>query len=122
MQSLKTRREDASVCLACDARRFAIGNDLFDRSVFDGNRIEQFEFYAQDQGVTQDQRCQEPFCVQTLLDGQVDVLGDAFTAIANLGTTSDAVWAQGDFNGDGIVEVLADAFLLISQLGQSVLP
>ena len=58
----------------------------------------------------------------TNLDGQVDVLGDAFTAIANLGTTSDAVWAQGDFNGDGIVEVLADAFLLISQLGQSVLP
>ena len=37
----------------------------------------------------------------TNLDGQVDVLGDAFTAIANLGTTSDAVWAQGDFNGDG---------------------
>ena len=48
------------------------------------------------------------------------MLGDAFTAIANLGTTSDAVWAQGDFNGDGIVEVLADAFLLISQLGQSL--
>ena len=64
----------------------------------------------------------------TNLDGQVDVLdvldvlGDAFTAIAKLGTTIDAVWAQGDFNGDGIVEVLADAFLLISQLGQSVLP
>ena len=50
------------------------------------------------------------------------MLGDAFTAIANLGTTIDAVWAQGDFNGDGIVDILADAFLLISQLGQSVLP
>ena len=56
------------------------------------------------------------------LDGQVDVLGDAFTLISSLGTSSGAVWAQGDFGGDGRVDVLNDAFLLISQLGQSVLP
>ena len=56
------------------------------------------------------------------LDGQVDVLGDAFALVGNLGTTDGASWAQGDFNGDGTVDVLNDAFILVGQLGQSVVP
>ena len=56
------------------------------------------------------------------LDGQVDVLGDAFALVGNLGTTDGASWAQGDFNGDGTVDVLSDAFILVGQLGQSVVP
>ena len=53
----------------------------------------------------------------TNFDDQVDVLTDAFSLIANLGTTSGATWADGDFNGDGHVDVLNDAFGLIGNLG-----
>ena len=56
------------------------------------------------------------------LDGQVDVLGDAFELIANLGVTGGATFAQGDFNGDGDVDVLNDAFIVVNNLGQSVIP
>ena len=56
------------------------------------------------------------------LDGQVNVLGDAFILVGNLGTTSGAVFADGDFNGDGVVNVLGDAFILVGNLGQSVVP
>ena len=56
------------------------------------------------------------------LDGQVDVLNDAFTLVGNLGLTGGATWAQGDFNGDGNVNVLGDAFILVANLGQSVVP
>jgi hypothetical protein len=50
-------------------------------------------------------------------DGSVDVLGDAFVLVSNLGS-SDVGYAGGDINGDGMVSVLGDAFLLISNLGQ----
>ena len=56
------------------------------------------------------------------LDGQVNVLGDGFALVSNLGITGGATWAQGDFNDDGNVNVLGDAFLLISSLGQDVRP
>ena len=56
------------------------------------------------------------------LDGQVNVLDDAFALVGNLGTAGGATWAQGDFNGDGAVDVLGDAFILIGRLGQSVVP
>ena len=56
------------------------------------------------------------------LDGQVNVLDDAFALVGNLGTIGGAVWADGDFNGDGNVDVLGDAFILVGNLGQSVLP
>lgn len=56
------------------------------------------------------------------LDGRVDVLGDAFTLVSNLGSTTSTAWADGNFNGDGVVDVLGDAFVLVSQLGQSVIP
>ena len=56
------------------------------------------------------------------LDGQVDVLGDAFALVGNLGTTGGATFAQGDFNGDGEVDVLGDAFILVGNLGRSVIP
>ena len=56
------------------------------------------------------------------LDGQVDVLGDAFALVGNLGTTSGATWQQGDFNGDGMVDVLNDAFALVANLGQNLIP
>ena len=56
------------------------------------------------------------------LDGQVDVLSDAFALVGNLGAAEDATWADGDFNADGTVNVLADAFILVGQLGQSVVP
>ena len=52
------------------------------------------------------------------LDGSVDVLGDAFALISNLG---DPVlsYGDGDINLDGVVDVLGDAFILISNLGTS---
>jgi hypothetical protein len=56
------------------------------------------------------------------LDGQVNVLGDAFTLVGNLGTTGGATWAQGDFNNDGNVNVLGDAFALVGNLGTNVIP
>lgn len=52
------------------------------------------------------------------LDGRVDVLNDAFTAIGNLGFEATS-WSQGDFNANGIIEVLTDIFPLISNLGNS---
>ena len=56
------------------------------------------------------------------LDGQVDVLDDAFALVANLGLTGGATWAQGDFNDDGVVDILGDAFILVGNLGRSVAP
>lgn len=50
------------------------------------------------------------------LDGIVDVLGDAFELVSNLGSSATS-WSQGDLNGDGVVDVLGDAFLLIASLG-----
>lgn len=56
-------------------------------------------------------------------DGSVDVLGDAFILVGNLGDSfaqgDDISYAQGDINGDGQVDVLGDAFLLIANLGQT---
>ena len=54
------------------------------------------------------------------LDGTVDVLGDAFILIRNLGSNTLVGFGDGDLNADGVVDVLGDAFLLISNLGQSV--
>jgi glucose/arabinose dehydrogenase len=51
------------------------------------------------------------------LDGQVNVLGDAFTLVSNLGQEVDS-YEDGDINGDGIVNVLGDAFILVGNLGQ----
>ena len=51
------------------------------------------------------------------LDGSVDVLGDAFLLINNLGGPGG--WAQGDFNADGNIDVLGDAFVLINNLGSN---
>jgi hypothetical protein len=56
------------------------------------------------------------------LDGRVDVLGDGFELVGNLGTFIGGVWADGDFNGDDKVDVLGDAFILVANLGQSVIP
>ena len=50
-------------------------------------------------------------------DGMVNVLGDAFALVGNLGTSSGATYAQGDINGDGAVDVLGDAFILVGNLG-----
>lgn len=52
------------------------------------------------------------------LDGTVDVLGDAFILVANLGTVVDS-YTLGDLNGDGTVNVLGDAFILVGNLGKS---
>ena len=51
------------------------------------------------------------------LDGTVNVLGDAFILVGNLGGSGG--WADGDFNQDGDINVLGDAFLLINNLGRS---
>ena len=56
------------------------------------------------------------------LDGRVNVLGDAFILIGNLGTTTNLAFADGNFNGDGLVDVLGDAFILINNLGTDVRP
>ena len=53
------------------------------------------------------------------LDGTVDVLGDAFILVANLGTSGSDLYQQGDLNADQQVNVLGDAFRLVSSLGQS---
>ena len=50
------------------------------------------------------------------LDGTVNVLGDGFLLVANLGNSSTS-WAQGDFNGDQTVDVLRDGFALVANLG-----
>ena len=50
-------------------------------------------------------------------DGSVNVLGDAFILVANLGAMTGATYAQGDINGDGAVDVLGDAFILVANLG-----
>ena len=56
------------------------------------------------------------------LDGQVDVLFDAFILVANLGTSGNVPWSAGNFNADGAVDVLDDAFILIANLGRDVRP
>ncbi|MDA8563175.1 hypothetical protein N9L06_01860 [Mariniblastus sp.] len=51
------------------------------------------------------------------LDGTVDVLGDAFVLVGNLGDSGG--WADGDFNASGNIDVLGDAFQLVGNLGRS---
>ena len=51
-------------------------------------------------------------------DGSVDVLGDAFILVANLGD-SVASYSLGDIDLDGAVSVLGDAFALVANLGFS---
>lgn len=51
-------------------------------------------------------------------DGRVDVLGDAFALVSNLGNSTSS-YADGDVNFDGTVSVLGDAFILIGNLGKS---
>ena len=53
------------------------------------------------------------------LDGNVDVVGDAFILISNLGSADVVGYAGGDLNADGVVDVVNDAFRLISNLGRS---
>ncbi len=55
------------------------------------------------------------------LDGNVNVLGDGFALVGNLGT-SNPTWSDGDFNADGTVDVLGDGFILVGSLGESALP
>ena len=55
------------------------------------------------------------------LDGQVNVLGDAFALVGNLGN-ENAGWEEGDVNADGRVDVLVDAFALVLNLGRSNAP
>jgi hypothetical protein len=50
------------------------------------------------------------------LDGVVNVLGDAFTLVGNLGNTATS-WSEGDLNADQTVNVLGDAFRLVGNLG-----
>lgn len=52
------------------------------------------------------------------LDGMVNVLGDAFALVANLGGSASS-YAQGDLNLDETVDVLGDAFILVANLGSS---
>ena len=51
-------------------------------------------------------------------DGQVNVLGDAFALVGNLGQAVTA-YADGDINFSGDVNVLGDAFVLVGALGSS---
>jgi hypothetical protein len=53
------------------------------------------------------------------LNGFVDVLGDAFILVGNLGGAGPLGYADGDLNADGIVDVLGDAFRLVGNLGLS---
>lgn len=49
-------------------------------------------------------------------DGRVDITGDAFILIGNLGTATSR-YGDGDINFDGTIDVLGDAFILVSNLG-----
>ena len=51
-------------------------------------------------------------------DGEVNVLGDAFILVANLGNSVTS-YGDGDIDLDGSVTVLGDAFLLVANLGRS---
>ena len=51
-------------------------------------------------------------------DGTVNVLGEAFILIGNLGNAVSS-YSEGDVNFDGTVNVLGDAFILIGNLGLS---
>ena len=51
-------------------------------------------------------------------DGEVDVLGDAFALVGNLGNAVTS-YSQGDISFDGTVDVLGDAFTLIGNLGST---
>ena len=53
------------------------------------------------------------------LDGNVDVLSDAFAFVGNLGLSGTVGYADGDLNADGTVNVLGDGFRLVNNLGQS---
>ena len=53
------------------------------------------------------------------LDGQVNVLGDAFTLVGNLNSTGAISYGLGNVNADLTVNVLGDAFALIGNLGQN---
>ena len=53
------------------------------------------------------------------LNGVVDVLGDGFTLIGNLGSTGPFGYANGNLNADFAIDVLGDAFLFIANLGNS---
>ena len=51
-------------------------------------------------------------------NGTVDVLGDAFILIENLGGPV-TMYSEGDANFDGFVDILGDAFILVENLGES---
>ena len=64
------------------------------------------------------------------LDGTVDILGDAFSLVNNLGRPATILvdgeeeanefsWGLGDLNADRVINVLGDAFLLVGSLGRS---
>ena len=53
------------------------------------------------------------------LDGQVDVLVDAFILVGGLGG-GNSNWGTGDLNADQTVDVLVDAFRLVGNLGSSI--
>jgi len=53
------------------------------------------------------------------LNGAVDVLGDAFQLVENLGGVGSLTYSDGDLNADGNVDVLGDAFRLVANLGLS---
>ena len=53
------------------------------------------------------------------LDGNVNVLGDAFILVANLNSAGPFSYGLGDLNADQAVNVLGDAFRLVANLGAS---
>ena len=53
------------------------------------------------------------------LDGRVDVLGDGFILVNNLGTDGPFGYSDGNLNADFSIDVLSDAFTLVSNLSRS---
>lgn len=53
------------------------------------------------------------------LDGNVDVLNDAFVVVARLNGSGPYSYGTGDLNADQKVDVLGDAFILIGNLGRT---
>lgn len=53
------------------------------------------------------------------LDGTVNVLGDGFTLVSNLGSEGPFGYANGNLNADFAIDLLADVFVFVSNLGRS---
>ena len=81
-------------------------------------RLDDFQFHIENLVQTSNGQT-GTFIGDINLDGTVDVLGDAFILVSNLGSEGPFGYVNGNLNADFAIDVLSDAFVLISNLGNS---